>query len=398
MLSAGSHFFRRYEEGLAGRFVPFVRASGSQRVVHSAQLWVQGYSNAKNGSGTPNAEMPQVDLVIPETEGTNNTLSHNLCTNFEQGTYENADVASIAQETWSEIFATPIQQRLNAALPGANLTRQETIYFMDLCPFTTVAAQGGIPTPYCHLFNETEWAGYDYYQTLGKYYAYGSGNPLGPTQGVGFANELIARLSNTAVNDSTTTNSTLDNSNVTFPLDRRLYVDFTHDNDLIAIFSALNLYNLTTLNLTSESDFYPPPSDTPEGNITYYSTPRHPLPITNLTTPALASGFSAAHVVPFGARAYVEKMKCEGEPQEMVRLIMNERLVHLGFCGGDSDGLCPVGAFVQSLEFARAGGRWEQCFGVVRGDGREETDGNDGDDGDDVDEGGSDIGWDGRWG
>jgi hypothetical protein len=66
-------------------------------------------------------------------------------------------------------------------------------------------------------------------QTLNKYYGYSHGNPLGPTQGVGFTNELIARLTSQPVNDHTTTNTTLDTSNTTFPLNRKLYADFSHD-------------------------------------------------------------------------------------------------------------------------------------------------------------------------
>jgi len=62
---------------------------------------------------------------------------------------------------------------------------------------------------------------------------------------VGFTNELIARLTNQPVDDHTTTNSTLDSSNTTFPIGRKLYADFTHDNDMTAIFAAIGLFNST---------------------------------------------------------------------------------------------------------------------------------------------------------
>ena len=70
---------------------------------------------------------------------------------------------------------------------------------------------------------------------------YSFGNALGPTQGVGFTNELIARLTNSPVVDGTSSNHTLDSRNATFPLSESpsLYADFSHDNDMTAIFSAM---------------------------------------------------------------------------------------------------------------------------------------------------------------
>ena len=57
----------------------------------------------------------------------------------------------------------------------------------------------------------------------------------------------------------------------------------------------------------------------------------------------------------------VEEMECEGKG-EMVRVIMNGRVLPLEMCGGDEEGKCTLGAFVDALGFARNGGRWEQCF------------------------------------
>ena len=68
------------------------------------------------------------------------------------------------------------------------------------------------------------------------------GQELGPVQGVGYINELIARLTGQPVQDSTQTNHTLDSSNETFPLDRTVYADFSHDNQMVAIYSAMGLF------------------------------------------------------------------------------------------------------------------------------------------------------------
>ncbi|KAL9602370.1 MAG: hypothetical protein Q9219_001936 [cf. Caloplaca sp. 3 TL-2023] len=259
-------------------------------------------------------------------------LNHDLCTAFEDG-QPYSSIGSKAQQTFLATFLPPITNRLNADLVSANLTATDTINLMDLCPFATVASPFGAISPFCFLFTEEEWHGYDYYQTLGKYYGYGPGNPLGPTQGVGFVNELVARMTGKAVNDHTTVNHTLDDSNATFPLGDALYVDVSHDNDMTAIFSALGLYNSTS-----------PPSNT------------------SIEDTRQTNGYSAAWTVPFAARAYFEKMQCRMEQEELVRIIVNGRVLPLETCGGDSMGRCTLSKFVESLSFAAEGGRWDLCF------------------------------------
>ena len=211
----------------------------------------------------------------------------------------------------------------------------QTIYMMDLCPFNTVADDLGQVSQFCGLFTQDEWQSYDYYQSLGKYYGYSWGNPLGATQGVGFTNELIARLTHTPVDDHTSTNHTLDSSPLTFPLNKNvsMYADFSHDNDMTSIFSALGLYNNTR-------------------------------PLLNTTRESIkqTDGYSASWTVPFAARTYFEKMSCIGAKEEMVRVIVNDRVLPLDSCGGDELGRCRLSAFVNSLRFAREGGNWDQCF------------------------------------
>lgn len=334
MLNAGVQFYERYAE-LARDTVPFVRASGEERVVESALNWTQGFSEAKTADGKAehgeNA-YPAVDVIIPEADyGVNNTLNHALCTAFENGTY--STIADDAESTWASIFAQPIRARLNRDLPGANLTLEETIYLMDLCPFNTVASPSGAISAFCALVTEDEWHQYNYYETLDKFYGYSYGNPLGPAQGIGWASELIARMTDTPVDPVGSVNATLDADPATFPLGRKLYADFGHDNDMTAIFAALGLYNGTGM-----------------------------LPNTTVVEAEAIGGYSAAWTVPFAARAYFEKMRCRGAGEEMVRVVVNDRVVPLKGCAVDGMGMCKLTAFIDSLEFARSGGNWEECF------------------------------------
>lgn len=333
MINSGAQYYQRYEK-LASRVIPFIRTASEARVVESAQNWTQGFHTAKLSDGLNirgDSAYPYPMVVISEADGSNNTLNHGLCTEFEEGPI--SSIASNAQSTWAKVFITPIQSRLNSDLQGANLTATETVYMMDMCPFNTVASPSGAISPFCGLFTEQEWHQYNYYQTLNKYYGYGNGNPLGPTQGVGFTNELIARMTNRPVEDETSTNHTLNDDPATFALRRQLYADFSHDNDMTAIFSAIGLYNET-----------------------------RPLSNTTLTEAPQAGGYSSAWSVPFAARAYFEKMQCAGSREELVRVIVNDRVLPLAQCGGDKLGRCKLSRFVDSLSFAMAGGHWDQCF------------------------------------
>ncbi|CZT20437.1 related to 3-phytase A precursor [Ramularia collo-cygni] len=333
MINSGAMYYERYEQ-LASHVTPFIRTASEARVVQSAQNWTQGFHKAKvddKFNVSRDSAYPYPMVVISEADGSNNTLSHGLCTAFEDG--PDSSIASKAQSTWAKVFIPPIQSRLNSDLQGANLTITETVYMMDMCPFNTVASRSGDISPFCALFSEEEWHQYSYYQTLNKYYGYGNGNPLGPTQGVGFTNELIARMTNQPVEDHTSTNHTLDDDPATFPLRRQLYADFSHDNDMTAIFSAVGLYEEEV-----------------------------PLSNTTLTEAPQANGYSATWTVPFAARAYFEKMECTGSKEELVRVIINDRVLPLTQCGGDRLGRCTLSRFVDSLSFAMGGGRWDQCF------------------------------------
>jgi len=327
MVNSGKEFFSRYSN-LAESSVPFIRASGQERVVESAHNFSHGFHRAKIASGVTNdTDYPYTIVAISEAPGSNNSLEHGLCPAFEA-----SRPGALAQDAFAGTFLPPINARLSASL-ATNISSRDTIVLMDLCPFTTVANRLGMPTSFCNLFTVREWAQYDYYQTLGKYYGSGPGNAFGSTQGVGFVNELIARLTSRDVIDHTCVNHTLDSNNSTFPLGRKIYADFGHDNGMTTVYAALGLFN---------------------------STPT--LRKTAMMSIDEMKGYSAARTVPFGARMVIEKMTCSGLAEEMVRVVVNGRILPLETCNSDDLGRCKLSAFVGALDFVQAGGRWDECF------------------------------------
>ncbi|OKL56497.1 3-phytase B [Talaromyces atroroseus] len=335
MTDSGMAFYRRYKQ-LARYHVPFIRASGSSRVIASGELFTEGFNEAKRIDRGSNSsqQASKVNLVIPEGSQWNNTLDSGSCESLSDGS-----PVREAEQEFLNVFAPSILERLVSNMPGVNLTLEDVPLLMDLCPFEVVAQKDtskGQLSPLCDLFTPSEWKSYDYLNTLRKYYAYGAGNPLASTRGVGYVNEIIARMTKTLpVNDHTSVNHTLDSDPTTFPLDTTLYADFSHDNAMVSIFDAFGLYNSTAK-----------------------------LSTTHVQSAAETRGFSSSWVVPFASRAYFELMQCSPdddneEEEQLVRVLINDRVVPLHGCHVDALGRCKLNDWIEGLDFARNGGRWD---------------------------------------
>ncbi|KAL9082604.1 MAG: hypothetical protein Q9159_006296 [Coniocarpon cinnabarinum] len=402
MENSGKQVFFRYGEFVSVE-TPFIRASDQHRVVESAERWRKGLVKAHNGitkDPSYQALFPHgvseesIEIhTIPECDACNNTLDHSRCTIFEEGVFNN--VGDNAQACFANNAFTDLTDNLNKELSmdrrSTPLNVNDTINLMQLCAFDTLGSKHPDRqlSPFCGLFNKTDFLNLDYHQTLGKYYSFGHGNQLGPTQGVGWVNELVARLNDSAVHDETSTNRTLDADRRTFPLPRdgyKFFADFSHDNDLVAAVSALGLY--TGINMDTS----------------------HRLDLVQ------TKGFSSSWVCPFAARVYVEKLVCptldwkmkfsrryrrqDQDPDQkplvdsalstvdladsrflddeegirhlkqsawtddFVRVIINDRVMPMD-CQSEQYseyGLCTLDKFLEQLQWARNGGNWSQCF------------------------------------
>lgn len=282
--------------------------------------------------GSPDAFAP--DVRIPEGPGLNNTLAHGACYALESGRYSN--VHFNAKANWLAHFGPSILNRFDSDLPGAHLDLRDIANLMEICSAETVDSPTGTISPFCDLFTASEWHQFNYYETLAKYYKTGVGNPVGPAQGIGFVNELIARMTGEQVIDDTSTNRVLDSNPETFPVgdDHRMFADFTHDSDMTSIFFVLNLYP------------WSPKYD--QSSMQYFNS-----------TVGL---YDASKATPFSSRAYFEKMQCHGETEELVRIIVNDKVMPQPKCNSDYLGRCKLSEWISSLSFARTMGNWDDCF------------------------------------
>jgi len=320
---AGQEAFTRYSRLISQTNLPFVRSSGGARVVESATNWTLGFSIASHYEYNP-----VISVILPEH--LNDTLDDKMC--------PNTGSSDTQTDLWSSIYGPPIANRLNAHAPGVNLTGQDISNLFPLCPLETAATNTW--SPFCGIFTHKEFAQFEYWADLDKYYGTGYGQALGPVQGVGYINELLARLTGLPVQDNTQTNRTLTSSPITFPLNRTLYADFSHDNEMIAIYAALGLFKQAV------------PLD-----------PSKPDPGRTWIT---------SHLTPFSGRMVTERLSClipesrtsQTETNLYVRILVDDALQPLEFCGANEDGICRLDAFVESQSYARNDGEgdFEKCY------------------------------------
>jgi len=217
---------------------------------------------------------------------------------------------------------------------------------------------------FCNLFTQDEWSGFEQTLDMEYYYDYGYGNPTGRAQGIGYLQELMARLTNQYITSSNTSvNSSLDNNAADFPLGRPFYADFTHDDIIISVMTAMSL------------DYF---REAPQLNQVPPNPDRH---------------FILSHLTPFGARFITEVIGCSSATPDTVanhrtqyyptqygynaanathkfiRMRLNNGILPLntirgGACLGRTDGMCAMSSFLTSQANATSMANYQYaCFG-----------------------------------
>jgi len=200
------------------------------------------------------------------------------------------------------------------------------------------------------------------------YYDYSYGNPTGRAQGIGYVQELLARLTHQYIYVSNSSvNSTLDNNPKTFPLNQKFYADFSHDDIIVSVLTAMSLDYIK--DPPSLTQFPPNPN-------------RH---------------FILSNLTPFGARLITETIGCSSPSpspikssrvqytptqygyspvnatHKFIRMRLNNGILPLntirgGYCGnatsGRVDGMCEMGAFIESQKDSYGLSNYNYaCFG-----------------------------------
>lgn len=295
------------------------RTTTQDRMLKSAEYFMAGFFGL---DWTQNATIE----VIIEADGFNNSLAGYLnCNNSK--TEVNAG-GLVATDVWQNIYLQNATARLQAMIKGYKWTIADSYAAQTLCPYETIAYGY---SPFCSLFTYEEHEHFSY--SIDLMFAGESAfqSPVGRAVGLGYVQETVARLENHTLGYSgSQINVTLDNNTETFPLDQKLYFDFSHDSNIMSI--------LTAFGFTQFAELL---------NETAYPGPH------NLTV---------AHLTPFAARLDIEVIKTPsplsanrtympGGETTYIHFILNQRTLPLGVsfpaCGEDRiDGWCELKTFL----------------------------------------------------
>lgn len=340
-----------YQNGTA-RPKPVLRTTSQSRIENSEISWALGFFGPSfqlvpdpTLSAFTNGSLFDV-VVITEGGTENNTLAaYDSC--YE---YDFLDVGSIGDYDmffqYVPLYIKNATARMNAYAPqGFSFNDNDTYAMQSICAYEN--AYIGM-SDFCDFFTEDEWAGFEQTLDAEYYYDYSWGQPTGRAQGIGYVQELKARLLNEYIYSSNSSvNSTLTDNAHDFPLGRPFYADFTHDDILVSVLTALSVdYFREHPNLS----VYPPDPD------------RH---------------FILSNITPFGGRLITEIIGCASanptaqhdhrtyyypaqygyDPanatHKFIRMRLNNAIVPLdtirgGQCLGRTDGLCAIDDFLSS--------------------------------------------------
>ncbi|WPG98610.1 Hypothetical protein R9X50_00140300 [Acrodontium crateriforme] len=348
---------------------PVLRTTSQSRIENSQISWALGFF----GSSYQQTPDPTLEnfvngslfdvVIIPEGGQENNTLaSYDSCL---------AEYATDAEGYMGDydlvfqylpLYLADATARMNLNAPhGFNFNVNDTYAMQMLCAYENAYIQ---QSDFCNFFTEAEWDGFELTLDAQYYYDYSWGQPTGRAQGLGYQQELIARLTNQLIMSSNSSvNSTLTNNEKDFPLGRPFYADFTHDDIIISVLTSMSVdYFREHPNL---HQFPPDPK-------------RH---------------FFLSHMTPFGARLTTEVVGCSSAdpkavhdhrtyytpsqygydasnaPHKFLRMRLNSGIVPLntirtGECEGRTDGLCAMDKFLASQEKAVKLANYDfACFG-----------------------------------
>ncbi|RMY52978.1 hypothetical protein D0865_05504 [Hortaea werneckii] len=321
------------------------RSTTQDRMTKTAEYFLAGFFGL---------DWPSNATLVLAIEGSDSTWNNSLA-GYDNCPNSNKPVSAggnNATTEWYNIYLADATERLRPHAPGFNWTVTDTYNAQSMCAYETVAL--GYST-FCDLFTFEEWQGYEY--SVDLYFAggYGFQSPTGRAVGIGYVQEILARLQHHVIDHPVAQiNLTLDNNTATFPLDQTLNFDFSHDTNIMAI--------LTAFGFTQFAPFLPPdhiPARHHRNLIVSHMEPfAARLDMEILSTPSPLDGCRTN-----GGPKYLE-----GPPTTYIHFLLNQRTLPLGksfpACGDRDDGWCELTTFLEVQRESLAKADYEfACFG-----------------------------------
>ncbi|EJD54727.1 phosphoglycerate mutase-like protein [Auricularia subglabra TFB-10046 SS5] len=315
------------ENSTAQNALPVFRTESQDRMLHSALNFAAGFFGMDYRD-------KYLQSITIEAEGFNNTLCpYKTCPNARDPTKSDRAIPYLKQ--WAGVYLKAAQERLQPQIKGYDLTIEDVYIMQQTCAYETVALGY---SSFCELFTDEEWEGFEYAMDLYFWYDSAFGSPVSRVQGIGYVQELVARLTETPIPvHNSSTNATLDDNPITFPLGHALYVDATHEVVVLNVITALNLTNFAA---------------------------NGPLPADHMPEKRT---FIASQLAPFGTNIQFQVLSCESKPEPQLRVIINDGvspLTGIRGCPEDAHGMCPVRAFADGMREIIAETDWNyDCHG-----------------------------------
>ncbi|KPI44030.1 3-phytase A [Cyphellophora attinorum] len=344
---------------------PTLRTTGQSRIWNSEINWALGFfgpSFETDPNPTiANATSPYNLVVIPEGGTENNTLaSYDSC--FNDNDDPTGQIGDINLIQYLKIYLKDATERLQQYAPsGFNLTVNDTYAMQSICAYETNYLGS---SSFCNLFTLEEWQGFEQTLDIEYYYDYSFGNPTGRAQGIGYLLELLSRLQHQPITSSNSSiNATIDANSTDFPLNQHFYADFSHDDILVSVLTAMSFdYLKDPPSLTA----YPP-------NPNRHFILSHLTPFAaKLITEVVGCGSSNPEPVQ-STRTYTTPTQFGYDPNnatyKFVRMRLNHGILPLseirgGACGNRTDGMCARENFLDSQKDAYELSQYDYaCFG-----------------------------------
>ncbi|GAA5996362.1 hypothetical protein JCM5350_006834 [Sporobolomyces pararoseus] len=292
--------------------LPVFRTQSQDRMVKTMLNFAGGFFGIPEYQDSVNIE------IGVEAEGVANYgAPYDTCKNAD---LEYGSVGSKAATAFVEPYFNQTAKRLASHVQNFNFTSADVIAMLQLCAYETVALGS---SAFCPLFTSEEYRVFERYYDIEFYGNNGPGSPVSAAQGLGYLQELVARLNHTLITDFSkgAANQTLDGNEKTFPLNQSIYADGGHE---VALADALTALNLTAL----------AKSGAPSKNSLDSST------------------YVASQIVPFATALQIQVLECsQKSPSKQIRFILNDAVIPLTYegCESDKNGLCSYDTVLQAL-------------------------------------------------
>ncbi|GAB7345496.1 hypothetical protein MBLNU457_3816t1 [Dothideomycetes sp. NU457] len=282
-------------------------ASGSERVEETARYFAAGFY------GINWQDMASL-RVVPETPDLGgDTLTPGVtCKEYRDSTNdEGHDKGYRKLDDFKSTYLPAIAERFHDQNPDIQFSETDIFTMQEMCGFELLATG---QSPWCDVFSHEEWLSFEYARDVLHFYRAGAGNKYGPTMGTLYLNATKNLLKQG-------------------PEFGPLFFSFVHDGDIVPFVAAL--------------DLFPEPAGLPTSHI------------------ASDRNWRTSTIVPMGGRIILERLACrvghshgdserDSEEQHYVRVIVNDAIVAVPGCNGETRRGCRLDAFADLVEKRRA--------------------------------------------